>query len=138
MVTDCCNAQSVIQGNSEWCTGCGVEVRSCCLWVSGYNNPNQYRARFPVYSRTKRFKNYILELKRKLIFCNFEDIMNAFGLIEFHWGNKGSKTRKYFFNKACVLFYIIGALGINLKVRTLKDQERVKVQLDEMSELLVK
>ena len=136
MVTQCCNAGSAIDGNSEWCTGCGKEIRKGVQWVMGYNNPNMYRCRYPVYSRTKRFKNYILDLKKPLIFCNFEPIMNAFGLIEFHWGNKGSKTRKYFFNKACVLFFIIRGLEIELEIRTLKDGDRVQHQLAEMNGLL--
>jgi hypothetical protein len=62
--------------------------------------------------------------------------MDAFGLLEFHWGIHGSKSRKYFFNKACVLYYIVSKLGLELEVRTLKDQERVNIQLAEMEQLV--
>ena len=107
MVTKCCGAISAIAQNSEWCTACGTEIESQVQWVSSYNNPNSYRQRYPVYSRTKRFKEYIMELKTPVIYWNFEPIMDLFGLLEFHWGIKGAKNRKYFFNKACVLFYIV-------------------------------
>ena len=136
MVTECCKARSVVSGNSEWCTSCGTEVCKQVQWVAGYNNPNMYRARYPVYSRTKRFKNFILDLKKKEIYLNFDPIMDAFGLLEFHWGIHGSKSRKYFFNKACVLFHIVTRLGLGLEVRTLKDQERVRTQLAEMERLV--
>ena len=137
MVTECCKAKSIVQGNSVWCTGCGAEVDSQVQWVTGYNNPNTYRAKFPVYSRTKRFKNFILELKKLTIFMNFNPIMDTFGLIEFHWGIHGSKTRKYFFNKGCVLHYILQFLELDLEVRTLKDEERVATQIIEMDRLLL-
>ena len=101
-----------------------------------YSNPNMYRARYPVYSRTKRFKNFILDLKKKVIYCNFDPIMDAFGLLEFHWGIHGSKSRKYFFNKSCVLAYIVTKLDLKLEVRTLKDEERVSIQLAEMEQLV--
>ena len=136
MVTECCKARSVVSENSEWCTACGTEIRSHVQWVAGYNNPNMYRARYPVYCRTKRFKNFILDMKNRVIYCNYNSIMDVFGLLEFHWGIHGSKSRKYFFNKACVLYYIVSKLGLELEVRTLKDQERVNIQLAEMEQLV--
>ena len=136
MVTECCKAQTAVSGNSTWCTGCGAQIESQVQWVIGYSNPNTYRPRYPVYSRTKRFKFYILGLKEQELYQHFDMVMDLFGLVEFHWGIRGSKSRKYFFNKACVLHFITTKLGLELEVRTLKDAERVSTQLKEMTDLL--
>ncbi len=136
MVTECCSAVTVISDNCEWCTGCGSQVAEHVQWVVGYNNPNAYRGRYPVYSRTKRFKFYLLGLNEQELYQNFEDIMNIFGLVEFHWGIKGCVSRKYFFNKACVLHFIASKLGLEISIRTLKDSMRVTTQVEEMGQLL--
>ena len=136
MVSKCCDAPTAISNNSEWCTNCGTQVRAQCQWVVGYNNPNCYRQRYPVYSRTKRFRSYIINLQETAILTNFNDVMDCFGLLEFHWGNKGCKNRKYFFNKSCVLYFVLKVLDVPVEIKTLKDKSRVESQVRAMQYLL--
>ena len=136
MRSECCQAETIIENNSEWCTGCGKEIRGFCQWVVSYNNPNQRKLKYPVYSRTKRFKNYVTSLMEKVLFINFDDILDVFGLVEFNWNIHGCPNRYYFFNKSCVLYYILNLLDLDVKIRTLKDKERVKTQFDAIEHLL--
>ncbi len=138
MLTECCQATTAIQNNSEWCRGCGREIRSYCQWVVGYNNPNLRKAKYPVYSRTKRFKNYVVDMNKIELLSRFNDVLDVFGLIEFNWGTYGCPGRLYFFNKACVLYFIIQYLEIDCEIITLKDPERVKTQLKAMDIVLSK
>lgn len=138
MLTDCCQASTAIENNSEWCRGCGKEIRGYCQWVVGYNNPNLRTAKYPVYSRTKRFKNYILDMNCIEILVRFNDVLDVFGRIEFNWGHYGCPGRLYFFNKACVLFYIIQFLDIGIEITTLKDPERVTTQIKAIDNVLSK
>ncbi len=135
-MTDCCQAETAIENNSEWCIGCGCEVRNQCLWVQSYSNRQIRKYTFPLYSRIKRFKIYLFELNETRIFENFEEILNVFGKIEFHWGNVGSEDRIYFYNMTCVLRYITELLEIPITIRTLKDQSRVLSQLQEIDQLM--
>ena len=36
MVSSCCEALTDISNNSEWCTNCGMELKTKCQWVIGY------------------------------------------------------------------------------------------------------
>ena len=136
MVSKCCEAQTAVIDGFEWCCGCGKEQRRRCEWVSSYNCPSHYR-RYPVYSRTKRFNRYLLELCDDSLFTHYNDIMDMFGKIEFLWG-MFKKKRLYFFNKSCVLSFIVHTLQLDYDIKTLKDQARVDTQFASMTELLEK
>ena len=104
------------------------------MWVNSYACASHYR-RYPVYSRTKRFNAYLINLGYEGLFKNYHDIMDIFGKIEFIWG-MSQKTRLYFFNKSCVMFFIVWVLELKLDIKTLKDKKRVKRQCVAMAELL--
>ena len=58
-----------------------------------------------------------------------------YGRIEFAWEPHRSE-RTYFFNKNCVLSFILEYLGIPFEVATLKDKERVEKQVTTMKSLV--
>ena len=130
----CEGTNSVVQGGSRWCTDCGTEIEANCDWTFSYNQITNYR-RVPVYSRIKRFRQWLLSLKKEKIECNLEDILNVYSVLEFAWQTE-QKKRIYFFNKNCILFFILKSLNIALEVSTLKDKERVTLQLERMDGLV--
>jgi len=77
----------------------------------------------------------LLGLNEPLIFANFENILMVYGKVEFSWQPQKS-ARTYFFNKNCVLSFILEHLGIEIKVPTLKDKERVEQQVTTMKALV--
>ena len=63
--------------------------------------------------------------------------MLLFGRLEFFWGVKPISKRKYFFNRFVCLVFILQRLHIDTDgMRTLKDKERVRDQMDVMSQIL--
>ena len=74
-------------------------------------------------------------LKLELSADEFEEVLNMFTFLEFKW-SVSNKTRRYFFNKGCVLQFCLDRLEVDLTVHTLKDTDRVKSQMEAMAELL--
>ena len=135
MVCECGSHDTVIEGGVKWCTGCGAELERRCEWTFTYALCHNYR-KVPIYSRIKRFRVWLQELNKPLIFANFERILMLYGQIEFSWEPRKT-TRTYFFNKNCVLSFILEHLGIECKVPTLKDNDRVQKQVKTMKALLI-
>ncbi len=138
MVSDACSNcgsdSSAIEGGSLWCTGCGTQLQAQCEWTFTYSLCSNYR-KVPVYSRIKRFQTWLRELNQPVIFANFEEILCIYARIEFSFHpQRGERT--YFFNKNCVLSFILEYLGLPLEVPTLKDEDRVEKQIATMSKLL--
>ena len=131
---NCNGTNNVVQENSRWCTDCGTQIESQCEWTFSYNQVSNYR-RVPVYSRIKRFRQWIISEKNELIHRYLDDILDVYSVLEFAW-QTDKKKRIYFFNKNCILFFILEALDIELTVKTLKDKERVQIQLELMRELI--
>ncbi len=133
--SDCNSTETAREGNKIWCTSCGNELQDAPMWTHSYAMPNHYK-RFPVYSRVKRFIEYIRKLNEPELNNNYNDLLDLFSLIEFQWGMRLHEKRKYFYNKYVVLFFIAKKLSLPVKLRTLKDEERVEEQLEELEKLL--
>ena len=131
-----CNSTSKVHDEGKmWCTSCGCELEDSPMWTHSYAMPNHYK-RFPVYSRVKRFIEYIRKINKPELNENYNDILDIFSLIEFQWGMMTHEKRKYFYNKYVVLFFIAQRLNIEVELRTLKDIERVEEQVKELGKLL--
>ena len=131
---ECKGDSFVVENNSKWCTGCGLEIESHVQWTYTYSLAHHHR-RLPVYSRMKRFRQWLERMSNEVIKENISDIVDVCSLIEFGW-QAGEKKRTYFFNKNCLLFFVLKELGLSVQVKTLKDEERVKLQLQRMQEVM--
>lgn len=130
-----CECEHIVADNGYlWCTGCGLQQNGRVEYVRSYNCPQAHR-RFPMYSRIKRFIAWMRSLKLELSADEFEEVLNMFTFLEFKW-SVSNKTRRYFFNKGCVLQFCLDRLEVDLTVHTLKDTDRVKSQMEAMAELL--
>ena len=74
-------------------------------------------------------------LKLPLSPAEFEELLTMFTRLEFNW-SLSETDRSYFFNKGCVMQFLLDTMGISLSVHTLKDAERVKYQMKAMRTLL--
>ena len=132
--SNCGSNSSAVDSGSLWCTGCGTQLEAQCEWTFTYSLCSNYR-KVPVYSRIKRFQTWLKELDEPLIFAHFEEILLMYARIEFgFYPARGERT--YFFNKNCVLAFILDYLGIGIEVPTLKDKGRVEKQISKMNVLL--
>ena len=116
------------------CTDCGTYLNER-IYITSYSRSFSYR-RQPLYSRQKRFYNFLLRNTDTKVRENVEPIMLLFSKIEFLWNLRKKKERKYFFNRYVTLFFILKQLHILTEMRTLKDKERVAAQCLTMAELL--
>ena len=118
------------------CTDCGSYLGER-VYITSYNRSFSYR-RQPIYSRQKRFYSFITSIHQPYIMENMEDIMTLFGRLEFFWNSSIHRnSRKYFYNRFVILVFILDTLNINTDgMRTLKDKERVEIQMNAMNEIL--
>ena len=117
------------------CTDCGL-IFDEPVYITSYNRSFSYR-RPPVYSRQKRFYHFVLSVGNSCIFQVLENIMTLFGRLEFFWTFQPNRSRKYFFNRFVTLVFILKELSIDTEgMRTLKDKERVQIQMNDMAEIL--
>ena len=131
----CEHERTVFSDGEKTCIDCGL-VMGEQAFVTSYNRVFSYR-RQPIYSRQKRFYQFLLSSKNPLVLQHLDDIMTYFSKIEFFWCMKLSKKRKYFFNRFVTLVFILNHLNVETDgMRTLKDKERVEEQLNSMSEIL--
>lgn len=131
----CEHNERVINSGNVWCRNCGLLLEDMPVWTHSYANPCHYK-RSPVYSRIKRFIQYLQKINKDEVNENVNDILDVFSLIEFQWALQEHDKRKYFYNRYVVLYFIAKILGLDIKLRTLKDSERVKDQIQELCELL--
>ena len=117
------------------CTDCGTYLNER-VYITSYNRSFSYYRRQPIYSRQKRFYQYLIKQTDGTIGEAIEEIMLTFSRIEFFWNLKKQRERKYFFNRSVTLFFILNKLGIPTVIRTLKDPERVAHQCESMTEIL--
>ena len=128
----CEHENTTFSEGEKVCTDCGLMLGEQ-VFITSYNRTFSYRKQ-PVYSRQKRFYHFILSQRESKINENLEDIMVLFGKLEFFWSLNRHKTRKYFFNRFVTLVFILTTLSISTEgMRTLKDKERVQVQMNDMS-----
>ena len=121
-----------VEGRS-CCTGCGL-MFSEVQYVFSYHHKSVYR-KAPIYSRQKRFYTFLKTTTIPSVHTN--TIMDMFGKIEFHYSIFPPKNRMYFFNKNVVLYFIMTLMGLDTdEVKTLKDRERVGVQISALRELV--
>ena len=129
--------------NSAWCTSCGVELAQETVYVRGYSNPQTYRRR-QVYSRTKRFRDYIL---KSLVVISkstshallqlLNAILDIYGIIEFAWRSGVNSVRKYFFAKPVMLYVCCSLLGLETdSLPSLKDKARESCQYNEIAKII--
>ena len=130
-----CNTGTV-QGTTV-CTKCGLELSHSPVYVRSYNRVFSYR-RQPIYSRQKRFYQYIISLQNSEVAAHMEEILCMFTAIEFHWNIFGNPGRKYFFNRNVTFFFIADSLNLAITPKTLKDENRVNEQLADIKKLLAK
>ena len=67
---------------------------------------------------------------------DFENILELYALVEFHWINDNAKKRKYFFSQKIILWYILKQLGIPLEVPMLKNRQRSREQIQSIAKIL--
>ena len=131
----CEHENTTFSEGEKVCTDCGLMLGEQ-VFITSYNRTFSYRKQ-PVYSRQKRFYHFILSQRESKINENLEDIMVLFGKLEFFWSLNRHKTRKYFFNRFVTLVFILTTLSISTEgMRTLKDKERVQVQMNDMDEII--
>ena len=116
------------------CTSCGTETDRR-VYITSYNRSYSYQ-RPPVYSRQKRFFQFIRGLHEPLINENENDILTVFQHLEFFFNVGHKYGRKYFFNRYVTLYFILEFLCVPVKIRTLKDIVRVELQLQQMAKIL--
>jgi hypothetical protein len=135
-VQNACNHSETgeIEGTTV-CILCGYELSYSPVYVRSYNQVSSHR-RQPLYSRQKRFFQYVLSLQNENIGQHMEEILQLFATIEFYWNIFGNPVRKYFFNRNVTFFYIAKFLNLSISPRTLKDKDRVEQQLADIEKLL--
>ena len=120
------------------CTQCGLMFEHRPKYVVSYNCPQVPRRR-QYYSRCKRFKKYVMFFGYPELGSAMEDVLHAYSTIEFLWATfPRDDSRKYFFSRKVVLFFIVDQLELGVEVPVLKDEERTKNQLEKLEQLLVK
>ena len=128
MSCDYCGGTSLVQIDAfRVCTACGSEKKNP-VYISGYGNPMTHK-RLQYYSRIKRFRKTIVEMRSELLGKAMEPILNLYAFLEFMWNNKHDKTRKYFFATKVMLFFCLQQLGIDKVVPLLKNKDRNVKQL---------
>ena len=133
----CTHEDTIFDKGTTICTTCGLEICYSPVYVRSYNRTFTFRHP-PVYSRQKRFCQYVISLCNNEIGEKMEDILLLFARIEFFWNVYRDPVRKYFFNRNVVLFFITNLLELSVKPKTLKDENRVIEQLAQITELLKK
>ena len=132
----CEHKNTTFTEGEKCCTDCGLLLGEQ-VYVRSYNRICSYR-RQPMYSRQKRFYQFVTSLGMPVIFQNLEAILLLFSRLEFFWCVH-PKQRKYFFNRFVTLVFILNHLDIPTKnMRTLKDKDRVMLQLRQMQNVLNK
>lgn len=135
-VEDCCpHSEVATTDGTELCLSCGLEISHFPVYVRSYNRVFSFR-RQPIYSRQKRFYQYLISLCNDEVARHMEDILCLFAKIEFHWNIFGNPTRKYFFNRNVTFFFIAGYLDLAITPKTLKDETRVLEQLVDIKKLV--
>ena len=131
----CGSTDFVVENNWETCIRCGLENNYEPKFFTSYALPRHvYRRQY--YSRAKRFTKVLLDMENELIAKSFEDILELYSLIEFHWINHRNKTRKYFYSQRVVLWFILQKLNIPINVPVLKNKERSLDQIGSILEVL--
>ena len=132
----CDHTCTIFTQGERCCTDCGLMLGET-QYVTSYNRHCTYRRNQPVYSRQKRFYQFLIASENQAIYNNLEDLMTIFGELEFFWGIKRPKNRIYFFNRFVTLVFLMQQLGLDTTgMRTLKDKERVCDQIKIMGEIL--
>ena len=135
MSCPCGSENFVVENNWKTCTECGLENSYEPKYFVSYALPrHEYRRQY--YSRAKRFTKVLLDMKNEFIAKHFEEILELYALVEFHWINNRKKKRKYFFSQKIILWYILKQLGIPLEVPVLKNVERSREQILSISKIL--
>ena len=119
------------------CTSCGLEISHSPVYVRSYNRVFSYR-RQPIYSRQKRFYQYVLSFENNDVGRHMDEILCMFAMIEFYWNIFGNPVRKYFFNRNVTFFFIADFLNLSITPKTLKDENRVNEQIRDIKKLLDK
>ena len=131
----CEHLQTTFSDGEKVCIDCGLLLGEQ-EYVTSYNRVFTYRKQ-PIYSRQKRFYQFLISSDDAVIHKNLENIMLYFGKLEFCWLMHKPPTRTYFFNRFVTLVFILNALGVNTNgMRTLKDKERVVEQMQVMAKIL--
>ena len=131
MTCPCGSTSTVLADNYNTCTSCGLMFEYEPKYVQGYSTPYQH-VRKQYYSRIKRFRKKLLDMKSDLIGENTEPILQLYGVLEFGWNISKDKKRKYFFSQKVVLYFLLKVLKINLAVPVLKNKDRTEEQLKRM------
>ena len=132
----CGSEKFVIANNFRTCTACGLENSYAPKYYVSYSQPcHEFRRQY--YSRAKRFTKVLLDMKSDLIATDFENILQLYALVEFHWINDTTKKRKYFFSQKIILWYILKQLGIPLDVPMLKNRQRSREQIQSIAKILL-
>ena len=97
------------------------------VYIMSYSNPQVPRRR-QYYSRCKRFRNYIRNMKSEILGSHMDTILDLYSNIEFFWCTQ-KENRKYFFSRKVILFFIVQVLDLEIEVPVLKDPERTETQL---------
>ena len=131
-----CNTETfgIQDGVHLWCDSCGTALKNSPVFVTGYCQSHSRKNQ--IYSRRKRFGKYIQSVcHQKTVLHSFYDILDLYSRFEFTWTSCDSK-RIYFFAKPVMLRICCELLGISTDdLPSLKDKNRVKEQLMELTNL---
>jgi hypothetical protein len=136
MLCKCGSSTFAIVDNYNTCLECGNCAEYAPTMTFSYNHPCSHRLR-AYYCRVKRFKQYVFAQKQQLLYDFIDEILDLYNYVEFFWGVY-KKTRKYFFSRKVMLFFIVERLGLDIKVPLLKDQVSNISQLESIVHLLSK
>ena len=131
----CSETHSLVLQNFRTCVACGAMFEYEPKYVQSYSSL-QIRTRKQYYSRIKRFAKKLMEMKNEVIAKNTNNILNAYGLLEFGWNLTPHTKRKYFFSQKVVLFFILKNLEIDVAVPVLKNKDRTVQQIDAMTKIV--
>ena len=129
------NTSGVLESNFMWCTNCGAMISKQILFLPSYQNKH-HAPRQQIYSRSKRFKKWLMELKMPVLLLNLHAILDIYSSFELAWVNNQDLTeRTYFYAKPCMLKTCCDVLQIDADIPAIKDKNRQECQLDEMSRM---
>ena len=133
-ICDCGSEKFAVVENYNTCLECGTCHEYAPVMTFSYNHPYNSIPR-AYYCRVKRFKQYVRDQNKQILFQNIDEILDLYNYVEFFWGITKGK-RRYFFSRKVMLFFIVQRLGLEISTPLLKDQERTEEQLQSIMRLL--
>ena len=94
-ICDCGSENFAVVENYNTCLECGTCHEYAPIMTFSYNHPYNSRPR-AYYCRVKRFKQYVRDQNKQILFQCIDEILDLYNYVEFFWGITKGK-RRYFF-----------------------------------------